>query len=181
MEEKKAIPTITDFATGKEIPLSGAEENRQAFERFMVETKGYDKDDIDINVKMGFEINGEPYRSGIDVVVSVKGTALMAVKCAAGSLGSREREILAAARLLEKYQIPVAVVTDGKSAIILDTITGKVTGKKLDAIWSKNEAVKFLSEFQPVVLPNERVLKERLIFRTYDTMNVNVIRDDDTP
>ena len=177
MQKEKMISEIKDFATGRKIPLSGAEDNRQAFERFLVEKKGYSKQDIDINVKIGFEIDGIPYRSSVDVVVSVNGTRIMATKCAAGSLGSREREILAAARLLDRYQIPFSVVSDGNTAIMLDTVTGKIIGQTLEAVWSKKEAAEFLEKFFPAVLPDERVLRERLIFRTYDSMNVNVIRD----
>ena len=32
---------ITDFVTGKDLPNVGAEVNRQAIERFLVEQKGY--------------------------------------------------------------------------------------------------------------------------------------------
>ena len=169
---------IIDFVTGKEIPLVGAEENRQAVERFLVEKKGYLKTDIEVNVKIAFEIDGEPYRSALDLVVSVGGVRFMAIKCAAGSLGSREREILSAARLLDDYQIPFSVVSDGQAAHILDTITGKRRGQVLDDVWHREEAVGWLKDFKPVSLPDERAIKERLIFRSYDSMNVNVIRDD---
>ena len=102
----------------------------------------------------------------------------MVAKCAAGSLGSREREILSAARLLDTYQVPFSLVSDGKTAIILDTVTGKTMGQKLDDVCSKKEATEFLKSFKPLPLADERIIKERLIFRTFDSMNVNVIRDE---
>lgn len=179
MEKTSQNPQlIIDFVTGREIPLMGAEENRQAVERFLVEKKGYSKTDIDVNVKITFEIKGEPYHSVLDLVVSVDGMGFLAIKCAAGSLGSREREILSAARLVEDYQIPFSMVSDGKTAVILDTITGKRTGKTLDDVWDKKEARGFLKNFEPTALSHERAIKERLIFRSYDSMNVNVVRDD---
>ena len=174
----KPYSMVTDFVTGQEIPNIGAEENRQAVARFLVNEKGYSKDDIEMDVKIELAIAGEPYRSQVDLVVRVNdgGLWIMAIKCAAGSLGSREREIVAAARLLEDYQIPFAVVSDGKTAIVLDTVSGKKTGEGMAAIPSKEAAISMLDSYQPISLPADRLEREKLIFRTYDSENVNVQR-----
>ena len=42
----KPYTLTTDYVTGKEIPNIGAEQNRQAVERFLVEKKGFSKQDI---------------------------------------------------------------------------------------------------------------------------------------
>ena len=175
----KPYKMITDFVTGLEIPNIGAEENRQAVAQYLVNEKGYSKDDIEVDVKIEMAFAGEPYHSRVDLVVRINGSKqrIMVIKCAAGSLGSREREILAAARLLEDYQIPFAVVSDGKTAIVLDTISGKKTGDGLDAIPSKKAGASMLKSYRPVGLPPERLERERLIFRTYDSQNVNVQRN----
>ena len=116
-EISKPYTMITDFVTGREVPNVGAEENRQAVEKLLVEEKGYLKEAIKVDVDIAITVAGEPYRSQIDLVVSADGGQMpfMVIKCAAGSLGSREREIVAAARLLEEYQIPRAVVSDGRN------------------------------------------------------------------
>jgi hypothetical protein len=101
----------------------------------------------------------------------------MAIKCAAGSLGSREREILAAARLLEDYQIPLAVVSDGQNAVVFDTLSGRKVGEGLNALPTKAEALKTLETLKLQPYPEERLERERLIFRTYDVENVNVARN----
>jgi hypothetical protein len=100
---------------------------------------------------------------------------MLAIKCAAGSLGSREREILAAARISDRYQIPYAMVSDGKKAILLDTVSGKKMGEGLRQIPSRPLLSTFRrqAEFSP--FPKERLAREKLIFRSYDTMNVNRI------
>lgn len=175
MDLIKPVETIIDFITGREIPNTGAEENRQAVERFLVLEKGYDKQDILVNAPLRININGEPYDSVIDLVVFINQIAIMAIKCAAGYLGSREREILAAARLYGEYQIPISIVSDGKNAIILDTVTGKTTGNELTSIPSKNEALKFLQSCQLIPFPHHRMEREKIIFRSYDMMNVNRI------
>ena len=175
----KPYSMITDFVTGKEIPNVGAEENRQMVERFLVNTKGYSKEDIAVDVEIEITVGTETYRSQIDLVVSADAgsTPLMAIKCAAASLGSREREILAAARLLAEYQIPFAIVSDGKGAIVLDTVSGRKLGQGLDAILSKEAALEKRNTLKFIPFPEERREREKLIFRSYDSMNVNVARN----
>ena len=167
---------ITDFITGNKIPNVGAEENRQMFVQFLVKEKGFSKEDIEVDVDIEMTVAGETYRSQIDLVVSVDGgaTRFMAVKCAAASLGSREREILAASRLLAENQLPFSVVSDGKTAIVLDTVSGKKLGEGLNAIPSKGEVREKLKTLQLRPFPKDKLEREKLIFRSYDSMNVNV-------
>jgi len=170
----KPFDTITDYITGKQVPDIGAEANRQAFERILVELKGFSKEDVEVDVPLELVVAGEPYNSRVDLVVSAGGRRMMAVKCAAGSLGSREREILAAARLLDAYQIPVSVVTDGRDAEVYDTLTGKETGEGIGAVPSKETLLKISEEGGQIPFPEKRMEREKLIFRTYDLENVNV-------
>jgi len=175
----KPYKLITDYITDREVPNIGAEENRQALERFLVEEKGYFNEDIEVDVDIEITVAGDVYRSQIDLVISPEGgrTRLMAVKCAAGSLGSCEREIVAAARLLDDYQIPFAVVSDGRTAIILDTVSGKKVGEGLNELPTREAAMHMLQAFDPIPFPEERREREKLIFRTYDSANVNVQRN----
>jgi hypothetical protein len=170
---------ITDFITGREIPNIGAEENRQAVAQYLVNEKGYSKDDIEVDVKIEMAIGGETYSSRVDLAVKNPGhnQRIIVIKCAAGSLGSREREIIAAARLLDDLQIPFAVVSDGKTAILLDTVSGKKIGAGMAAIPSKETVISMLESHQPVRLATDRLEREKLIFRTYDSENVNVQRN----
>ncbi len=173
MKNTRQTDTLTDFITGKEVPDTGSEANRQAVERLLVEEKGFDKSDINVDTPMEIRVAGETYRSAADLVIRVKGRRFMLIKCAAGSLGSREREVISAARLLDTYQIPFAAVSDGKTAIVLDTVSGKRIGEGLNAIPTKEAAVKHFQGLPLFPLPDERREKEKLIFRSYDSMNVN--------
>ncbi|MGE0083661.1 MAG: type I restriction enzyme HsdR N-terminal domain-containing protein [Desulfococcaceae bacterium] len=165
--------TVTDFITGKEVPDTGSEANRQAVERLLVEEKGFGKTEINVDTPMEIRIAGEIYRSTADLVIRVNGRRFMLIKCAAGSLGSREREAVSAARLLDTYQIPFAAVSDGRTAVVLDTVSGKRIGEGLDAIPKKEEAVRQFQGLPLFPLPDDRREKEKLIFRSYDSMNVN--------
>jgi hypothetical protein len=170
---------IFDNVTGKDIPNIGAEANRQAVVKYLLDAKGYSKGDIRRDAPIEITVAGENYRSQVDLVISVNSGQIraMVIKCAAGSLGSREREALAAARLLEDYQIPYAVVSDGRTAVVLDTVSGKKVAEGMDAIPSKEAVLKRLQDAGPEEFPRERREREKLIFRTYDSQNVNVQRN----
>lgn len=165
--------TITDYITGRTVPDTGAEANRQQVERCLVERKGYSPEDIEVDAPITVDIEGETYTSSVDLVVSVHGRRYMAIKCAPGSLASREREILAAARLLDAYQIPLAIASDGGTALVWETLSGDSQGQGLDAIPSKSEAAKAFDPELLTPLDEARRAKLGLIFRSYDTMNVN--------
>lgn len=177
VDKPKPYTILTDYVTGREVPNVGAEENRQRMERFLVERKGYDREDIEVDAPIHLKIGDDAYDSTVDLVVKVKGVKFMAIKCAAGALGSRHREILAAARLLDgDYQIPFSVVTDGNHAQVLDTMTAQVLGEGMMAIPSKEEASKQTDGLGLNPFPESRKDRERIIFRAYDEMNVNVRR-----
>lgn len=163
--------TIVDFITGRSKPNSGAEGNRQAVERFLVESKGYERNDIEVDAEIILDMDGEPYRSTIDLVVSANGFRFMVIKCAAGSLASREREVIASARLLEDYQIPICAASDGAAALVWDTVSGRLLGNGLDRIPSKEEAKKTFNPDNVTALEEKRRSRQKLIFRTYATLS----------
>ena len=167
---------ITDYITGQKVPNVGAEANRQAVERYLVEEKGFKKQDIQVNVPIQMQIRDQTYRSYVDLVVMPDERKLMVIKCAAGSLGSREREIVSAARLLDVYPIPLALVSDGSTAILLDVLSGRKNGEGMAAIPSRRELIHQFREVALQPLAGERREREKLIFRSYDSMNVNVVR-----
>jgi hypothetical protein len=173
----KPYTTLVDFITGREVANIGAEENRQAVERYLVGKKGYRKKDIAVDAEIDLVIQGKVYRSQLDLVVSVDRVRLMVVKCAAGALGSWERQTLAAARLLSEYRVPYAVVSDGRTARLMDSATGKQIGTGLEAIPSKTQARQLLGSLRLEPFPEERRERESLIFRTYDQESVNVQRN----
>jgi hypothetical protein len=172
----KPYTTRIDFITGRETPVIGAEENRQAVERYLVEQKGYARQDIAVDADLELTIRGEPYRSQVDLVVTVGGLRLMVITCAAGSLASWERQTVAAARLLGNTQIPLAVVSDGRTATVIDAVTGKTIGAGMEAIPSKADALRGLTSARLEPLSEGRREREALIFRTYDRETVNVRR-----
>ncbi len=60
---------------------------------------------------------------------------------------------------------------------MLDTVSGKKLGEGLNTIPSKEEIKKSSATTRLEPLPEKRLEKEKLIFRSYDSMNVNVRRN----
>jgi len=172
----KKYDMLVDYITGKQVPNVGVEEIRQHLEQYLVEVKGYQKKDIAVDADIRIDINGSLYASQLDLVVSVENRRFMVIKCAAGSLESREREVLSASRIFASSPIPYAVVSDSKTAVIYDSANGKKVGEGLSKIPSRTTAGNFFKTNQPVQIPEKRLKKEKIIFRSYDSMNVNVSR-----
>lgn len=164
---------ITDYITGREIDNVGAEASRQIFEKFLVETKGYNKADIRVDVPLTVVFKDEDYHSAIDLIVQVKDRPFMAITCVAGSIGSYEREILAGARLVEADLVPFAVSTDARDAVIIETRTGKTLGKGLEFIPSFKEAEKQLSQIKSCQLDPDKRSGEMIIYRSFNLEKIN--------
>lgn len=165
---------IIDYVSGKELPNMGAEKNRQITEKILVEEKGYLKEDILVDEEFEIEIENSCYKTSLDLVVVVDGKMVMAIKTVAGSISSWEREVVAGARVLNKeYQIPFSVVTDGDKADILDTITGKKIDFGVAKIPSKSKIIEYLYNNELKEYPKEKLERQKMVFRTYDTLNVN--------
>jgi hypothetical protein len=90
----------------------------------------------------------------------------MIVRYAPGSLVTREKAALAAARILEKsYQIPLAVVTNGTSLELLDTYTGKILSDDFATLPSREELLFHMGtlKFQPYTDPRNREKAKRIL------------------
>ena len=162
--------TCTDYITGETIVDTDDERCRQDLARLMVEEKGYAKKDLEPRLSIETLYNGQFVVSTIDITVREAGKRFMILRFAPGSIVTRERSAIAAARVLEPaYQIPLAVVTNCRDAEVLDTYTGKVIRQGLDKIPDKKEAEDLVKSlrFEPFddEIKNDR---ERRILNAYD-------------
>ena len=107
--EKKILSILEqEIKDGEQV----AADVRIMAEQVLVNEKGYLPEDIEKEVAFDVVVGQETVRSSVDILVSIDGRKAMVIKCAPGSLASRERQAVAAARLLGDFQIPVAVVMD---------------------------------------------------------------------
>ena len=160
---------IKDYVTGQRLPVDEHEEVRQDIERFLVEKKGFGKKDIQVNGRLVVDL--EKYREQIrlDLLVFLNGVPIMLFKTASGSIVSRERETLSAARLAADHQIPISIVTNGHDAEIFDTVSGKIISRGLDSIPDKKEAVDILKTVKLIELPSERRIVEQRVLLAYSS------------
>ncbi len=178
MGRKRILGRTTDFITGREITDTDDERYRQKIARFLIEVKGYEKEDIEPRRRMEMEIEGKKVYSLIDFVVSAGNSRFIAIKFGPGSLVTRERPALAAARILGEYQIPITVVTNGEDAEILDTDSGEVIATGIDAIPTKAFALQKLEKIALTRLSPERIEAEKRVISAYDYLEHSLECDD---
>ena len=152
---------------------------RKIAEQMLLGEKGYLPGDIRKNVVFDVVLGSETAKSEVDFLISVDGVIAMVIKCAAGSLNSRERHIVAAARVLSDFQIPVAVVMDPMNAIVLDSVTGKMIGEGFEAIPKKEQIRRMLSGISLVPVPREKAEREKRVLLAFDAIGCCIPRGAD--
>jgi hypothetical protein len=158
--------TLRDALTGEELPDTDDERYRQQLARLLLEEKGYGAGDLEPRLAIDTEVNGQRVRSVIELTVTIQGRRLLIIRYGPGSLVTRERSAIAAARLLEPaYRIPLAVVTNCRDAELLETLTGKVLVTGMDAIPDRERLVAMASGLvsEPFVSAEKRDREARIL------------------
>ncbi len=170
--ERPELPDrLTDCLTGHEIPFSNKDNIRQKVLKLLLEEKGYMREDFAIDREIRFQVDGRQVISTIDISIILGGITSMVWKCASGSIVSRERQILASARLLEEYIVPFAAVTNGIDLEFLDTSTGNVIGCGISSVPSKEELFDNLKAFPLKPVNQKKLFTEQRILYTYDAIS----------
>ena len=153
--------TLKDYLTGEEWPDTDDERLRQKMERMMVEEKGFAKEELEPRLTVETLFNHIFVRSIIDLTVSCNGQRLFVLRYGPGSLVTREKTALAAARVLDSTCcIPLAVVTNSRDAELLESQSGKVLATGLEAIPDRTQAEE-LARAYPVSPPLTGAVRER--------------------
>jgi hypothetical protein len=151
-----------------------ANEARKMIGYLLREKKGYGPDDVRKGAAFEVMLGRESFWSTADFIVSVDGRTGMIIKCAAGSLNSRERQAVAAARVIASPPVPVAVVADPVTAEVLDVASGKVIGEGFGAIPTKDQLCAILAEGLPRTVDPKRLEKEKRILLAFDAIKCSV-------
>lgn len=168
--EHLILGETVDFITGETVVDTHDERARQEIARFLVEQNGYIKKDIETGRNIALALDDQQGVVKVDFVIRLQGKAFAIVRFGPGSLVSRERSALAAARLVEPYVVPYAVVTNGKDAELLDTRSGKVIAEGLDAVPCRAEALKMMDSLVFEQLSAERLAKEKRVLFTFEVL-----------
>ncbi|MFP3980006.1 MAG: type I restriction enzyme HsdR N-terminal domain-containing protein [Desulfobacterales bacterium] len=155
----------TDYLTGQTVTDTHDERARQEIAKFLVTEKAYEKSEIYSRLQLSLELDGRKGTVPVDFLLKPAGRPLMIILFRPGSLVSRRRIALAAARLLEDRIIPYAAVTNAEDAEILMTSSGKLISSGLQGIFSRYEAIEMLDGMDfPALAENRREKEKRILF-----------------
>jgi hypothetical protein len=159
---------LKDFLTGKIIEDNHDERLRQKVGKFLVEEKDYAKEDITSDCKLNINAGKKKAIVKVDFKIHILERTCMIVKYGPGSLVTRQRPALAASRLIESYQIPFIVVTNGFDAEILNGVSGKVIGESLQAIPSRSQIINQFDDLEFKPIPAKKIELESRIIYAYE-------------
>jgi hypothetical protein len=172
VQREKKIFAILEQEVADGAHLAAAARKMMYF--LLLEKKGYSEEEVERNVIFTLTLGAETAHSSVDFLVTLNGEKAMVIKCSAGSLDSRERQAIAAARLLAVPPVPFAVVSDPEHAEFLDTATGKVIGEGFGAVPVREELLKLLADIEQKPLTLERIEKEKRILLAFDAIRCSV-------
>ncbi len=142
---------------------------RQEIVRYLIENKGYRPEEIKLLVPIIVEIPGKRLYTKADIVVELEGRPALCLRLNEGSVVSRERGTIAAARLLNPTAPPpICVQTNGEEYSVLDTYTKKTLGQSLADLPTREEMIKILKEKKPRPLSEKQLEAEKKILFFYD-------------
>lgn len=135
----------------------------------LVEKKGYHKRDLIPRRTIETLFAGQFVVSTIAIAIRLEGRFCVILRYGPGSIVTRERPAIAAARVLEPdYQVPLVIVTNGRDAELVDTYSGKVIGMGFDEIPTREQMSSKLDSLAFHFLPADRREKELRILNAYD-------------
>ncbi len=126
---------LTDLITGRRLPDTHDERYRQRIIRWLVEAKGYRRQDIDSRVPIDLQVDNRTARIRLDFVVRHAGRIVLLIKYGPGSLVTRHQIAYAAAHLLGPDLVPFSIVTNGEDAHWLDNSVRALKSQGLAGIW----------------------------------------------
>jgi len=157
--------TLTDCVTGEQVADTDDERYRQKLARLLLAEKGFAPEELEMRRRIETLFAGQFVVSKIDMVVKIAGQRVMLLRYGPGSLVTRERPAIAAARVFDESRlIPLAVVSNGEDAELLDARTGKVLGMGLAAIPDRKRIEELLPtlDFTPLA-PKKREPELRIL------------------
>ena len=159
---------LDDFITGESIKDTHDERYRQKLAHLLVNRKGYLKSDIEPRKSLVARAGKKRAIIKIDFLIKIAGQVCMIIKYGPGSIVTRRRPLLAVSRVLGPYQIPIAVVTNGEDAEIIDGSSGDVMSRGLASIPSKSQLIDIASEKNFNAIAADRAEMESRIVYCYE-------------
>jgi hypothetical protein len=159
---------LTDFITGETLKDTHDERYRQKIARLLIRQLGYLKADIEPRKALVVKADDKKAVLRIDFTITLAGRTCMVLQYGPGSLVTRRRSVLAISRLVMPYQIPVAVITNGQDAEIINGVSGEVTASGLESIPSKADLTRMAAGETFAPIPGQQAEMESRILYCYE-------------
>lgn len=131
---------MQDFLTGETLPDTDDERGSSATGPLAGGAVGLRQTGTGAPADHYFDF-GNRVVSTIELCARIEGRRLFILRYGPGSLVTREKAAIAAARILDPdYRIPLAIVTNGRDAELLETAHGKVLATGMDCIPDRQQA-----------------------------------------
>jgi len=156
---------ISDFLTGERIEDTHDERYRQKLAKWLVHEKAFLKSDISPRQSIIVTAGDNRAEVPLDFRVSPTDRTGMIIKYGPGSIVTRHQCALALARLAAPYQIPVVVVTNGRTAEILDGWTGRRLATGLEQLPSRPELIHIMAQTKwKAISPGHIEMASRIVY-----------------
>ena len=156
---------LTDFITGETLKETHDERDRQKIARLLVDRLGYLKEDVKPRRALVVSADDKKAVLKIDFTITLADRTCMVLKYGPGSVVTRRRAVLAVSRLIAPYQVPVAVITNGRDAEIINGASGKVAASGLDSIPSKTDLIRIAgSETFAPISDQQAEMESRILY-----------------
>lgn len=156
---------LVDLISGETIEDTHDERYRQKIARLLIDRKGYLKSDIETRKKIVAQAGDKRAAIKIDFAIRLSEKISMIIHYGPGSLVTRHRPLLAASRVLAAYQIPVAVVTNGEDAEVLEGSSAKVRSRGLESIPSKSQLMEIAAGCSfAEISPARAAMESRILY-----------------
>ncbi|MFH2092676.1 MAG: type I restriction enzyme HsdR N-terminal domain-containing protein [Pseudomonadota bacterium] len=151
-EHHLVLGQLNDFLTGQVLADTLDERYRQKIAKKLVLDKGFVPSDICSNKIIEVVVGSKKARLKIDFLVHYEDHIICLIKYAPGSLVTRRLSTLALSRIVVPYQIPIAIITNGEDAEIIDGHTGCVIATGLESLLDKKSMIEKIEtmSFDPI-------------------------------
>ena len=138
---------LNDFLTGSVLTDTLDERYLQKIAKHLVIKGGFRKSDILSNIGFEVEAGDRKATMKIDFLIKFQEKTVALIKYAPGSLVTRRLSTLGLSRIIKPYQIPIAIITNGEDAEIIDGNTGEVISSGLENLPDKKSMKKQMASF----------------------------------
>ena len=164
---------LQDYLTGEILQDTDDERIRQDLARFFVKKLGYAKEELEPRLTIVTQFNGIRVESTVELTISLENKRFIILRYGPGSLVTREKAAIAAARILDPlYRIPLAIVTNGRDAELLETARGRILATGMGCIPTREKAGQLIKDYSFV--PFNDPVKHEQALRILNAFDVEI-------